>query len=227
MRTIIPEGSLVSTTQSSSGAPPPKFSDFISRTYPPSCSLSGPGRVLDMDLPTLLNAKMPVAKQIIGRPMQYDMQHNMPPHDLQQPQPQQPQYPPAYMNGRVKSETNSERGVSPHPSDHSSRYSSAAPQPLQSYPPPMPNAMQNGMRYPSPTHMQQSGVPLLNNYNMPADHGYPQQMTPDQQNQTAGGAPPAPSGPPKAFACSTCGKGFARRSDLARHGTPASATDRG
>lgn len=147
-----------------------------------------------------------------GRPIRYDMQHNMQ-HDLQQ----QHFGPTSYLNGRIKSENGSDRGVSPHPSEHSSRYSSQAPQPLQSYPP-MSNNM-NGMRYPSPSQMQ-TPMPLLNNNNYipnPPDHTYPQQAPPDQQNQQTGGRPASDTGPPKAFACSTCGKGFARRSDLARH----------
>lgn len=37
----------------------------------------------------------------------------------------------------------------------------------------------------------------------------PQYKAPEQQ---------APQQPTKAYPCSTCGKGFARRSDLARHG---------
>jgi uncharacterized Zn-finger protein len=51
-----------------------------------------------------------------------------------------------------------------------------------------------------------------------------QTYAPQQQQQQSTPAPQAngratDTGPPKAFACSTCGKGFARRSDLARHGT--------
>jgi len=165
-----------------------------------------------MELGNILNTKIP-AQAIAGRPIRYDMQHNMQ-HDLQQ----QHFGPTSYLNGRIKSENGSDRGVSPHPSEHSSRYSSQAPQPLQSYPP-MSNNM-NGMRYPSPSQMQ-TPMPLLNNNNYipnPPDHTYPQQAPPDQQNQQTGGRPASDTGPPKAFACSTCGKGFARRSDLARHG---------
>ncbi|KAF2020676.1 hypothetical protein BU24DRAFT_403768 [Aaosphaeria arxii CBS 175.79] len=142
------------------------------------------------------------------------MQHTMQ-HDLQQ----QHFGAPPYMNGRIKSENGSDRGVSPHPSD-SSRYSSQQPQQLPSYPP-MPGHNMNGanMRYPSPTQMQ-TPMPLLNNNNYipnPPDHTYGQQQMPDQQTQQPGGRPTSDTGPPKAFACSTCGKGFARRSDLARH----------
>ena len=172
-----------------------------------------------MELGNILNTKIP-AQAIAGRPIRYDMQHNMQ-HDLQQ----QHFGPTSYLNGRIKSENGSDRGVSPHPSEHSSRYSSQAPQPLQSYPP-MSNNI-NGMRYPSPSQMQ-TPMPLLNNNNYipnPPDHTYPQQAPPDQQNQQTGGRPASDTGPPKAFACSTCGKGFARRSDLARHGRASSHLD--
>lgn len=126
---------------------------------------------------------------------------------------------PPYMNGgRIKSENGSERGVSPHPSD-SSRYSSQQPQQqLPSYPA-MPQHNLTGMRYPSPSQMQ-TPMPMLNNNNyipQPPDHAYGQQQMPDA-GQHNGVRPASDTGPPKAFACSTCGKGFARRSDLARHG---------
>ena len=143
--------------------------------------------------------------------MQHAMQHEM---------QQQHFGAPPYMNGRIKSENGSERGVSPHPSD-SSRYSSQQPQqPLPSYPA-IPQQHINGMRYPSPSQMQ-APMPMLNNNNyipQPPEHAYQQQQqVPDHQQQHQGGRPASDTGPPKAFACSTCGKGFARRSDLARHG---------
>lgn len=163
-----------------------------------------------MELGTILNARLTAHA---GTGPSFYMQHAMQ-HDLQ------PQHfgAPAYMNGRIKSENGSERGVSPHPSD-SSRYSSQQPQQLPSYPP-MPAHNMNGMRYPSPTPMQ-TAMPLLNNNNYipnPPEHAYAQQQAPDQQIQQPGGRPANENGPPKAFACSTCSKGFARRSDLARHG---------
>jgi hypothetical protein len=164
-----------------------------------------------MELDTILNARL-TAYTGTGTPfaMQHTMQHEL--------QPQHFGAPP-YINGRIKSENGSERGVSPHPSD-SSRYSSQQPQQLPSYPP-MPTHGMNGMRYPSPTQMQ-APMPMMNSNNYipsPPDHTYAQQQQqqqPDPNQQV--GRPASDTGPPKAFACSTCGKGFARRSDLARHG---------
>ncbi|KAJ9666628.1 hypothetical protein H2201_003287 [Coniosporium apollinis] len=168
-----------------------------------------------MELGDILNTKYP-AQAVLARPMQYDMQQHGMQHDLQQPH-----YTHApYLNGRIKSEANSERGVSPHPSDPSSRYSSQPAPSIPSYPQ-MANSLQNGMRYPSPSAMQAPMTMLNNSYipphPPPTDHTYQQQGQQDQQVQSNGGRPTGESGPPKAFACSTCGKGFARRSDLARH----------
>lgn len=138
-------------------------------------------------------------------------------HELQ---PQHYGAPPQYISGgRVKSENGSERGVSPHPSD-TSRYPSQQPQQQLPPYPPIPHPNMNSMqRYPSPNQMQ-APIPMMNTapyMAAPQDHGYPPPQAPDQQNQQPGGRSAAETGPPKAFACSTCGKGFARRSDLARH----------
>jgi hypothetical protein len=173
-----------------------------------------------MELGNILNTKMP-AKALAGNPMQYEiMQHNIQ-HELQQ-QPQHSQaYPPPYLNGRIKSETSSERAASPHTSD--SRY---APQHQQSMQyPPMSNGYPGEMRYPSPS-AGQMGVsnPMMNTYNPnpQQDQQYAaaqqQQQQAAQNTQQTNGRASSDTGPPKAFACSTCGKGFARRSDLARHG---------
>ncbi|KAI6929890.1 hypothetical protein KC341_g10581, partial [Hortaea werneckii] len=130
-------------------------------------------------------------------------------------------------NNRIKTETGSERGVSPHTSEQSSRYSSQTPQNNFMT---MASQLQNGIaRYPSPSMQQQGGMPLIQHSYHPnagtSDPAYQQQasmgavQTPIPQDQasahTDGGRPS--SGLPKAFACSTCSKGFARRSDLARH----------
>lgn len=168
-----------------------------------------------MELDTILNARLTA---FTGTGPSFAMQHTMQ-HELQQ----QHFGAPPYMNGgRIKSENGSERGVSPHPSD-SSRYSSQAPaQQLPSYAT-MPPQHMNGMRYPSPSQMN-APMPMLNNNNYiptPPDHtaySQPQQQPMLDPNQHNGGRPASDTGPPKAFACSTCQKGFARRSDLARHG---------
>ena len=188
------------------------------------------GIVGRMKLNSILNTnKFP--SDTSDRVMQYEVPHYPPAahHDMSSsaPAPQYPQnlYVP---NGRIKSENGSERGVSPHPSDPSSRYSSQAPPAIHpaAYPPQGMNSLAPGMRYPSPSQLHQQ-MPLIQHSYHPAsnDPAYaqpPMNTAPppvqDTQPQQEGTQRSTGSGLPKAFACSTCGKGFARRSDLARHG---------
>jgi hypothetical protein len=76
--------------------------------------------------------------------------------------------------------------------------------------------------YPSPAAMAAAlpPVPSANMAPVPmVSHEMPQNLMPGMP-QAGGYQPaPAPAQPPaKQFPCSTCGKPFARRSDLARHG---------
>jgi hypothetical protein len=191
--------------------------------------------VADMDLHTLLNTNRAAVGVVHHRNMQYEvplpmnMNHDMsanPGHYAQQNL-----YVPGG-NGRIKSENGSDRGVSPHSSEHSSRYSSQAPQNSVAYQQ-IAAQLTSGMRYPSPSQMgQQNNMPMLQqhyNPNVTPDHNAYQQQsasmgavqTPVQSDQSpmeTGRTSTGSSGLPKAFACSTCSKGFARRSDLARHG---------
>jgi len=162
-----------------------------------------------------------------SRIMQYDVPHHqlVQHHDMSGPTHYTHQSLYVPQNGRIKSENGSERGHSPHNSDTASRYSSQAPSLNPGYQQGM-NGLTNGMRYPSPGNLHQQ-VPMIQHSYHPAQadaYAHPQlQHLPqshDQQSQLDGGrASTGSSGLPKAFACSTCGKGFARRSDLARHGT--------
>jgi hypothetical protein len=115
-------------------------------------------------------------------------------------------------NNFPMSDAGSERGNSPHDSEHS-RYSA----------PRLMNGAPTIMRYPSPTAMQ-NPLPMMGQPYQPT-HGYDNGMMQQQDHSIPTGRQSTGDGTaPKAFPCSTCGKGFARRSDLARHGTASPAS---
>ncbi|KAK6430662.1 hypothetical protein LTR95_013179 [Oleoguttula sp. CCFEE 5521] len=182
-----------------------------------------------MDLHTLLNTNRNAIAAGGHNNMQYEIPLPMQAHhDMTSGQHySQSLYVP---NGhsRIKSEAGSDRGVSPHPSDPSSRYSSQTPQNNIAYQQ-MANQLSNGMRYPSPAQMQSiqggNAMPLIQHSYHPnaPDQSCQQQAQPGavqpvvHQDEASLEGTPRTSSLPKAFACSTCAKGFARRSDLARH----------
>ena len=102
----------------------------------------------------------------------------------------------AQMNARTNSDMGSDQSSS---SSHKPQFHQ-----MSNYP--------TNMAYPSSA--QQQGSQMMSNGFLPGDaqeDGYA------HSNDSNSGRP-ANEGAPKAFACSTCAKGFARRSDLARHG---------
>jgi len=110
-----------------------------------------------------------------------------------------------------------DRPNSPHGSEHS-RYSGPmntsypSPTAMGAQLPPVPNANM------APNPHQLTGLPPNAQHGMPPAGMSPMGMSPIGMAQSGfkpvDGNPPAP----KAYPCGTCGKGFARRSDLARHG---------
>jgi hypothetical protein len=105
-------------------------------------------------------------------------------------------------NNHSMSETASDRGTSPHGSEHS-RYSA-----------PGMNMNMGMPRYPSPTAMQ-GALPMMN---YPPNHNFDGGMMQQENQRQPVRQPSGDIVAQKAFPCSSCGKGFARRSDLARHG---------
>lgn len=112
-----------------------------------------------------------------------------------------------HANSMPMSDTGSERGNSPHDSERS-QYSA----PRYNHLGAMNGGSPHDMRYPSPSAMQAS-MPMIPQQAYRLDNGYMNGM--QQENLTP---PRSAVEQVKAFPCSTCGKGFARRSDLARHG---------
>ena len=144
-----------------------------------------------MDIKEIVNSKGPkgaaAAAAVNGAPHDLHLLHSI-----------------SQANSIPMSDTGSERGNSPHDSEHS-RYSGSRFGQLNGI-----NGGPNAMRYPSPTAMQNS-LPMLQQPFRP-ENGFDNSIA--QQENTRG----RQSAEGKAFPCSTCGKGFARRSDLARHG---------
>ncbi|KAL9120675.1 MAG: hypothetical protein Q9187_002767 [Circinaria calcarea] len=148
-----------------------------------------------MDLPNILNSK---GGGVVATTEQQMQQSN----------------PAAHLNGRTYSETGSDGGISPHISEHSSRYSTRSVQPLQPH--------HNLANAP----LLQQPLPILPNIYMNPNGAIETGFSHTQQNgihQEVGqnystARPSTGSGAVlKAFACASCGKAFARRSDLARH----------
>ena len=84
--------------------------------------------------------------------------------------------------------------------------------------------MAQGVSYNPPPQLRQQMPMLPSSYvERPLQHVYLQQQQQQNSQREAGPDDSGSSrqnsnGSVKAFACTTCGKGFARRSDLARHG---------
>lgn len=184
-----------------------------------------------MNVQTLLNTNRSSAASPEPRNMQYEQPSVMPPHHdltspsnyalqnaLYEPPPPQPQ------PQRVKTES---EGNPPTPqSSESSRFPSHAPSVQHGYPPQSHSqALPTDYRYDSPGFAQPH-LPLLpNGYNNASTDEYTRSQLQSLQHPVQPAPQPIPtrtplvsSSLPKSFACSTCNKGFARRSDLARHG---------
>ncbi len=114
----------------------------------------------------------------------------------------------AHVAARSPSESGSERAPSSYGSE-TSRYSARTAHALHAM-----ATLPTDLRYASPTAMQ-APMPAFPPGMVPSGP-YEQGIVPSDHPGSI--PPPLASPTPKAFPCSSCGKGFARRSDLARHG---------
>ena len=146
------------------------------------------------------------------QPQQQQQQQQQQPQQQPQPQPQ-PQAQPSQQELQAQP-----RPVQPHPQIPVDRPNSPHSSEQSRYSGPM-NAS-----YPSPTVMGAAPLPPVPSANMaPAPMVHPEMPPNVMAGIPPGGYKPAETAttnqpPPKAYPCSTCGKPFARRSDLARHG---------
>lgn len=141
-----------------------------------------------MDITNILNSKGAAAAAAAAGPMADQHLHQQMSHINGHPMPDP-----------------SDRANSPHGSEHSSRYSG----PVNGM-----NGMHGGMRYPSPA--MQTPLPMLQGYR--TDSAFDGPILQQDMSHAPGGRSSEGNQPRKAFDCSSCGKDFARRSDLARHG---------
>ena len=147
-----------------------------------------------MDLPTILNSRGPAAVPTVEQQLQH--------HINQLPQ----------IHNQPYLDSSSDRGNSPHASDHSSRYSNRPGDPLQR----LAN-MANNAQFATPPQLPQS-IPMLPGSFMTHNGDASFVDMTHNSNAVKPTGSQSNSQSTKAFACSSCGKAFARRSDLARHG---------
>ncbi|KAL8796281.1 MAG: hypothetical protein Q9195_001396 [Heterodermia aff. obscurata] len=148
-----------------------------------------------MDITNMLNTKGSVATAAAERQFHHQYSH--------------------VVQDRQTSEASSQNESS---SEHSSGYSSSSTRPLRAMPP-VPN-LPNDMRYESSAQIEHPISLLASGYptnSIGLENEYAQAQYQDDQGHHASRSSGSNEAV-KAFACATCGKGFARRSDLARHG---------
>ncbi|PGH27304.1 hypothetical protein AJ80_01014 [Polytolypa hystricis UAMH7299] len=109
----------------------------------------------------------------------------------------------AHLKPQTPSEMGSEQGVPPNGDQQQNLYPPVS-QPVRSVP--------SISQYQSPSQMPQA-LPSIRSGYIPEGHGDTQRYIPEATTTQSRPNEPAP----KTFHCQTCSKGFARRSDLARH----------